>query len=321
MTSFKDLTIDGIFTQACHKLWFEPDFVTAPRAQKTRELLNAICIIDDPTKRLIGHPLRALSLAYFCGEFIWYQNATGNVDDISYYSSFWRKLVDENGQVSSCYGKRIFKGEQQSQWAKCRELLHRDPDTRRAVMMINTPEDQKINSPDVPCTNSLQFLIRDRKLYLTTHMRSNDLIWGFGYDVPIFTLWQEMMLVELQQLRVDVIGLGEYTHFATSLHSYMRHEHIVEYVALEDNPAETTAMPAVDTKFLDELSSLITAERQLRHATQKAIKSESYKSGLTSLKTLHSQAKTILLTSDLSHWMIDHLYAYGIYKIDKAQES
>lgn len=51
---------------------------------------------------------------------------------------------------------------------------------------------------------------------MTTYMRSNDLWFGFPYDVFQFTCMQILMSMELE------LELGTYTHIAGSLHLYER---------------------------------------------------------------------------------------------------
>jgi thymidylate synthase len=98
------------------------------------------------------------------------------------------------------------------------EELKNDPDSRRAVMHINQPPDLGravgAGSKDVPCTMSLQLLIRDRKLHMHVLMRSNDVVWGMPYDVFSFTCLQEAFLYLLQEQGVPVDGLGCYHHTA-----------------------------------------------------------------------------------------------------------
>ena len=69
---------------------------------------------------------------------------------------------------------------------------------------------------DTPCTLSLQFLLRDGRLNLTTTMRSNDVWTGVPYDMFSFCSMQVMMAMTLG------VGVGTYTHQAGSLHIYER---------------------------------------------------------------------------------------------------
>jgi thymidylate synthase len=66
----------------------------------------------------------------------------------------------------------------------------------------------------MPCTISLQYLIRDDKLYAITTMRSNDAYLGFRNDLYCFTELQKKMAKELN------VELGWYQHQVGSLHLY-----------------------------------------------------------------------------------------------------
>jgi hypothetical protein len=59
-------------------------------------------------------------------------------------------------------------------------------------------------------------------------MRSNDLVLGACYDVPAFTLMQEVMANDLG------VKVGCYYHFANSMHVYSRHYGMARAAATED---------------------------------------------------------------------------------------
>lgn len=65
------------------------------------------------------------------------------------------------------------------------ETLKADDKTRQAVMTIWRPNPRQ--SKDIPCTISLQFLIRDNKLHTIVTMRSSDIFTGLIYDMFCFT--------------------------------------------------------------------------------------------------------------------------------------
>ena len=60
-------------------------------------------------------------------------------------------------------------------------------------------------------------------------MRSSDVILGIAYDVPAFTLFQEILANELG------VGLGTYTHVSNSLHIYEKHFEMAEKMLQHDN--------------------------------------------------------------------------------------
>jgi len=124
---------------------------------------------------------------------------------------FNQKLNDFDG----AYGPRIAKGNQLEHSFK---LLMEDKDTRQAVITINDWTDRK-TSLDKPCTLSLQFLIRQNKLYLIVTMRSNDLLWGLSLDCPAFAFLQEVMWTWLKE-KYKTLKLGHYIHNPGSFHYY-----------------------------------------------------------------------------------------------------
>jgi hypothetical protein len=62
--------------------------------------------------------------------------------------------------------------------------LQEDPGTRQAVLFIGHPDDGPTS--DLPCTISIQFLIRFGTMRANVSMRSWDLVKGMAYDVMMF---------------------------------------------------------------------------------------------------------------------------------------
>lgn len=178
------------------------------------EVLNAITVIEDPTRNIITSDIRKMPMRYAVGELLWYLSGSNKVDDIKQFSRAWEKLSDDGETVNSAYGYRIFEKFGFNQWEHIKELLWKDPNSRQAVIHIKEPN--PMATKDLPCTVSLQYFIRDGKLFATTYMRSNDIWLGFPYDVFTFTCLQIKLAMELG------VKLGTYTHIAGSLHLYAR---------------------------------------------------------------------------------------------------
>lgn len=178
------------------------------------EVINAITIINDPTKCIMKSDVRKLSMRYCIGELLWYLSGNNDLKQIQKYTNNWDRMSDNGTTVNSNYGHCIKYKFGFDQWTYVKDMLIHNPDTRQAVIHIKTADN--IPSKDVNCTVCLQFFIRNNKLYLTTYMRSNDLWIGFPYDVFQFTAMQILMSMELG------IELGSYTHIAGSLHLYER---------------------------------------------------------------------------------------------------
>lgn len=176
------------------------------------EELNALTIITNPRKGIVESTIRNMSMNYAVGELIWYLSGSNMVSDITPYSKVWKGLSDDGTHVNSSYGHRIYHKFGFDQWEHVKKLLRNDPLSRQAVIHIKDPSTEP--TKDVPCTIALQYQIREGKLYATSYMRSNDIWFGFPYDVFTFTALQVKLAMELG---VDV---GEYTHIAGSLHLY-----------------------------------------------------------------------------------------------------
>lgn len=181
------------------------------------ECINAITVIENPTKNVMTNGIRKLSMRYAIGEMLWYMSANPSLRAIQHYTKAWDRMSDDGKTVNSNYGYIIQEAFDFDQYEYCKRLLIKDKNSRQAVIHIKVPTNT-IKNPtnDLNCTVCLQFLIREGKLYCTTYMRSNDLWLGFPYDVFQFTCLQIRMAMELD------LDIGTYTHIAGSLHLYER---------------------------------------------------------------------------------------------------
>jgi len=212
-----------------------PTYESAPRGQRVKELLGASFTITNPRDRIPYVTGRKFSMTYMVAELIWYLSGSNKTEWIANYSNFWRDISDDGVTANSAYGARLFQPHHKiaqgrfSQWEYIIEELQRDPDSRRAVMHLRVPDDSVDAKLDVPCTLALQFFIRDGKLHQIVNMRSSDVIFGIAYDIPAFTLFQELLANELG------VELGSYTHMSNSLHIYERHFEMAETILKTSN--------------------------------------------------------------------------------------
>lgn len=177
------------------------------------ELCNVMFTID-ATRGIVQSPQRNMPMRYALGELMWYMAGSNRLADIQQFSSAWDRMSDNGETVNSGYGHKIHNYYDFDQWDFVRELLKKDPLSRQAIIHIKNPSCEP--TKDTPCTLSLQFLYREDALHMTTIMRSNDIWTGFPYDVFAFTAMQTKMAFELG------MPIGNYTHFAGSLHLYER---------------------------------------------------------------------------------------------------
>lgn len=112
---------------------------------------------------------------------------------------------------------------------------------------------------EAPCTAALQFIRRRERLHMIAMMRSNDAYLGFPHDVFCFTMIQELIARSLG------IRLGEYHHFATSLHLYETDVDKVASYLGEGFQNPTFAMPKMPSGCQREnLRSFLEVERSIR---------------------------------------------------------
>lgn len=190
------------------------ELLTAPKVGNTRELNNVKLILKDITNNIVS--VRGISPSYLFGELLWYFSGDNSLDYISQFSSFWNRISDDGKTCNSAYGFLILKKHGFDQLQKVIKILKDDPLSRRAKININFPNKHVDTTKDEPCTMSLHFMIRKNKLDCTAIMRSNDIWFGFPYDIAFFTELQKYIARELN------VGYGIYTHFAVSFHMYDR---------------------------------------------------------------------------------------------------
>lgn len=254
-----------------------PQFISSPRGMKVKEIIGYQFRINNPRDRIPYVSERELSIHYLVAELLWYLSGNDSTEWISNYSSFWSKISDDGSTANSAYGSRIFKPHPRiaegvdatwNQWKYVIDELKSDHDSRRAVIHIRSPQDSILAKLDVPCTLSLQFFLREDKVHMVASMRSSDVVLGLAYDVPAFTLFQELLAVELTKELGRQIGLGTYTHVSASLHVYERHFGMVERILknVKDKP-KTFEMPPLPNQIpLVELNAFEKKVRSSRDA-------------------------------------------------------
>ena len=227
------------YLELVQKVMSDHQYESAPRGQKVRECLGVSFTITNPRDRMLFVRPRKFSPVYLAAELLWYLSANDETEWISKYSSFWSAISDDGKTANSAYGARLFKPHAKiaqsrfTQWEYVVNELKADPDSRRAVMHLRVPSDSVDAKLDVPCTLALQFFIRNGALHQIVHMRSSDVILGIAYDVPAFTMFQEIMANELG------VDLGTYTHVSNSLHIYERHFSMAEEIIDFENKMQS----------------------------------------------------------------------------------
>lgn len=195
---------------------------------------------------------------YSCiGELCWYLAASNKVEDIFYYIPRYAE-EDENGIVHGGYGPRLFSWDGVNQIDNVVRLLKDKPSSRRGVIQLFDRQDLTEVHKDIPCTCSLQFLIRDSKLQLITYMRSNDAYMGLPHDIFCFTMIQELVAATLG------VELGSYFHFVGSLHLYASNEASAKAFLREGWQSSVSMPPMPHGDPWEEVRRLLATEKAIR---------------------------------------------------------
>lgn len=220
---------------------------SSPRGKKIKEVLNVSFEIKNPRKRLVWFEAREKNFN-LCHAIVEFFMLFENKNDVEYFAKFnenVRQFSDNGETFHGSYGKRIGN----IGIIEVIGTLRKDKDSRQAVLSIyDSCLDLNVETKDVPCTETLQFLIRDNKLNMIVNMRSNDIVWGFPYDVFMFTSLQEVIANTLN------VELGTYYHNVGSFHVY--EEFFNTIYEMKENKVEEFECDALDGTGYEEIKGL-----------------------------------------------------------------
>jgi thymidylate synthase len=204
----------------------------APRGRAVHELTGVTLVVHETS--IDAMPVgvgRHLNPAIGAAEALQLVGGVADPELLYAIAPNFRNFSDGSA-LAGAYGPRV-----RSQMPWVERQLRADRDTRQAVLTIFDPAYDHAGNRDVPCTVSIQFLIRRECLELHVHMRSNDLWWGWAYDAFQFT--------QLQLALAHALGVepGKYVHHVGSLHLYAEHAPLVD--ELETPTDECVLVPTV----------------------------------------------------------------------------
>lgn len=217
----------------------------SPRGIETKEIIAPQIVITDPQQRLVYNKERKYNLMHALTESIMLFSNSDYVEHIGEFNKTMKMFSDDGRTMYGSYGKRI-----SFYIPFIIAKLKGDNDTRQATININDRDDILATTKDVPCTNSLQFLIRDSKLNLIVTMRSNDVLYGLQYDVVMFSMLQETI--------ANTLGLeiGFYIHQPGSLHIYKAYKEFDGYDMLESLSQNNESIKLNNTSEFSEWTHL-----------------------------------------------------------------
>jgi len=207
------VSLDDLLLKVFRRILATGERVNASKGWNT-ELSGVVLEITNPLARLSRTETKGT--AFSClGETLWYLAGSDQLDFIKYYLSNYRQFAERDGTIHGAYGPRLLSMRGKvDQIETVTNLLERKPSSRQAVIQLFNAEDLLKPYNDIPCTCTVQFLIRKGTLNTITHMRSNDAFLGLPHDVFAFTFIQELVARTLR------LKLGSYKHMVGSLHIY-----------------------------------------------------------------------------------------------------
>lgn len=183
----------------------------SPRKSVTRELLGHQTTID-MNQPVVSVFSREMGYRFMCAEAWWILSGKNRVADIKPYSKHIAQFSDDGIMFNGAYGPMLV-----DQLPYIVESLVKDKETRQSLATIWRPNPR--DSKDIPCTVSVQWLIRDGKLHCFDYMRSSDAWLGWVYDVFNFSCVSMWIVLALREHGVDV-ELGSLKLTPTSQHLY-----------------------------------------------------------------------------------------------------
>lgn len=291
MDTFTGSTTDDLLRRVLQRLISTGARTVASRGEAL-EIVGAALELTNPRARLSRSEARGRIYSGL-GEFCWYLSGSNMTSMIVYYLPAYVN-EDEEGIVHGGYGRRIFHWDGKDQLASIISLLRDRPSSRQAVIQIFDRNDIENNHKDIPCTCTIQFLIRNERLTMITHMRSNDAYVGLPHDVFCFTMLQELIARTLD------IELGSYVHFVGSLHLYERNIQDAKKFLKEgwQSTAPMPSMPPSDPWL--SVAQLRAAEERIRLSEQPAeatLPSDPYWSDLAKLLMIYRMSRSGITTS------------------------
>jgi thymidylate synthase len=214
-----------------------------PRGRAVREITDVSVRIHDASQNILVNAERNPVYRFMVAEWLWIWYGREDVASIVQYNPHLAQFSDDGVRFNGAYGPPVTE-----QWPYVLAKLQQDPDTRQAVISIYRPP--KIATRDVPCTISLQFLLRNGQLNTIATMRSSDIWLGLPYDVWNFTQLTNILAAQLN------VSLGWITLHLGSSHLYEHDQPRVDRVLAQDSislrsPKFREAPPAeLETSFV-----------------------------------------------------------------------
>lgn len=220
----------------------------SPRGMLVKEVMGYQSVVDMRSP-IIDNGARDLGYKFQAAEAAWILSGDNRVETIAPYSKVISNFSDDGVRFFGAYGPKII-----DQLTHVVESIGADPDTRQAV--INIWRENPRSSKDIPCTISVQFLVRDGMVHVVDTMRSSDAWLGWPYDVFNFAMLGAWVALELRSRYGMHLAMGDLYLTAGSQHLYERNWEGAEKCldSWADEKSRTDEAGRIPVPHLDPLS-------------------------------------------------------------------
>ena len=226
--------------------------LTEPRGMRCRELMGWQTVVD-MNMPVMSIDARKLSYKFMAAEAAWILSGDNRVSTIRKNAPKIVEYSDDGLTFHGAYGPKVIE-----RIPYISRALAQDRDTRQAV--INIWRERPEKTFDVPCTVSLQFMIRDNRLHCFDTMRSSDIWLGWPYDVFNMSMISRYILLYLKNIDSTAVDhdieLGNLYLTAGSMHLYEENVkkafEIITEPTLQNKQAEAGILPSADVVDLDQ---------------------------------------------------------------------
>ena len=221
----RELKVSGITVPVKH---YQNKELTGDN-QNTKELIGVNFVISKPSlgkKDMLKFLFKdeADNIEKYCEqEFLDRINREGLNPGNSYKIrlDLWQALMSkkDGDKFDYTYSERInYCHQLDNAIAALKDDIH----SRRAMIMIFRPEDTLESSgfsTRIPCSIDYQFLIRNNKLMVLYHIRSNDYFKHFAIDIWLANALQEYIVEQLKDVYPN-LKVGSLNYYCGSFHAY-----------------------------------------------------------------------------------------------------
>jgi thymidylate synthase len=215
-------TFEEAFLQTSQHIIDNPEFQTTSRIGEVHEITGlSYDVLDLTSYQFTNELIGKLDYDYADTFYRWMMNgctdSTEIIDKYPNVTKFMEKPKSDQlpENFNTFYGPRIL-----SQLPTIEKELRDKPDTRRAVIMILDKDDlnllDKNESLEFPCTDSATFFIRDEKLNVHVHMRSQNMAQVLKLDMY---LWGRFTCELAEKLEVEP---GKFSSSVVSAHVFKK---------------------------------------------------------------------------------------------------